>query len=104
MIFHSSATGRRLATLGTCNHSIFLSLIRRCFQEEFVASTGAYFRKTGAQSALSDESYFREVMKLSQPKIRAVDEVPAYTSYFWSDEFPVDAKAKEKVMAKGEPK
>jgi nondiscriminating glutamyl-tRNA synthetase len=48
--------------------------------------------------------YFREIMLLAQPKIKSLDELGAYTGYFFSDDFPIDAKVKEKVLAKGEPK
>ena len=43
-------------------------------------------------------------MLLSQPKIKGVEELPAYTVYFFSEDFPVDAKVRDKVMAKGDPK
>jgi glutamyl-tRNA synthetase len=33
-----------------------------------------------------------------------VDELAAYTGYFFTEDFPIDAKVKEKVMAKGDPK
>ena len=43
-------------------------------------------------------------MLLSQPKIKAIEELPAYTAYFFTEDFPIDAKARDKVMAKGDPK
>jgi glutamyl-tRNA synthetase len=51
-----------------------------------------------------DEAYFREVVLLSQPKIKGLEELPAYTRYFFTDDFPVDAKARDKIMGKGDPK
>ena len=41
---------------------------------------------------------------LSQPKIKSIDELGVYTAYFFSDDFAIDAKARDKVMAKGDPK
>ncbi|MEO6568096.1 MAG: glutamate--tRNA ligase, partial [Opitutaceae bacterium] len=41
---------------------------------------------------------------LSQPKIKGLEELPAYTGYFFTEEFSIDPKVKEKVLAKGEPK
>ena len=47
--------------------------------------------------------YFREVMLLAQPKIKAIEELPAYTAYFFTEDFPIDPKAREKIMGKGDP-
>ena len=73
--------------------------------DRFVARAMQYFASekntavTGAPAG-----YFREVMLLSQPKIKSIDELGAYTGYFFTEDFPIDAKVKEKVMAKGDPK
>jgi len=73
--------------------------------DRFVALAKNYFSQlpTGA-AVMADENYFREIMLLAQPKIKSVDELAAYTAYFFSDQFPVDEKVKAKVMGKGEPK
>lgn len=72
--------------------------------EDFVARARAYFagRPEGA-AALADEGRFRAVMALAQPKIKSVDELGAYTAYFFSEEFPLDEQARAKVLAKGDP-
>ena len=73
--------------------------------EQFVGTTASTFVTfTEGQSALGDMKYFGEVMSLTQPKIKAIEEVRAYTGYFFTEDFAVDAKVKEKVMAKGDPK
>lgn len=73
--------------------------------DDFVARARAYFEKQGVTAALAaDPGYFREVMLISQPKIKGFEELPAYTSYFFTDEFPLDAKVSAKVMGKGDPK
>jgi glutamyl-tRNA synthetase len=77
--------------------------------EKFVALAREYFQRHSAAQATTaalaaGDAYFREVMLLAQPKIKGVEELPAYTAYFFTDEFPVDAKVREKVMAKGDPK
>ena len=48
--------------------------------------------------------HFNGVMLLAKPKIKSIDELPGYTGYFFTDDFPIDPKVKEKVMAKGDPK
>jgi len=77
--------------------------------ERFSAQARDFFaRQTGnavAEAALAaDAAYFDAVMRLSQPKIKGVEELPAYTGYFFTDAFTVDAKVREKVMGKGDPK
>ena len=73
--------------------------------DRFLPLARDYFQKQNMAVALAaDNAYFREVILLSHPKIKSLEELPAYTSYFFTDEFSVDAKAREKVMAKGDPK
>jgi glutamyl-tRNA synthetase len=73
--------------------------------EQFVALARKYFQgQPGGQVALANEPYFREIMQLAQPKIKGIEELAAYTGYFWSEDYYVDPKVKEKVMAKGDPK
>jgi len=77
-------------------------------EEQFRALVRKYLAATGtpvAAAALgADPLYFNEVMGLAHPKVKAVEEVPAYTAYFFADDFPVDPKARDKIMAKGDPK
>ena len=73
--------------------------------DRFMALATDYFAQQPAGAAvMADAAYFREIMLLAQPKIKSVDELGAYTAYFFTDDFPIDAKVKEKVMAKGDPK
>ncbi len=51
-----------------------------------------------------DDAYFREVILLAQPKVKAIEELPAYTAYFFGDEYVTNAKAAAKILGKGEPK
>ena len=43
-------------------------------------------------------------MLLSQPKIKSLEELPAYTAYFFTEDFATDPKVRDKVMGKGDPK
>ena len=76
--------------------------------DKFVAQARDFFARQSdsaiARAALAaDQAYFREVMLLSQPKIKGIEELPAYTVYFFTEDFPIDAKVREKVCAKGDP-
>ena len=71
----------------------------------FVALAKDYFKKQpDGAAALANEAYFLEIMLLAQPKIKGIDELATYTVYFWDENYSIDAKVKDKVMAKGDPK
>ena len=75
--------------------------------EQFVVMARGYFESQGEKGATAlatDEAYFREVMQLSQPKIKSFEELPDYTCYFFSKDYPIIEKVKTKVLKKGEPK
>lgn len=77
--------------------------------DKFLALAREYFQRQSdnvvARAALAaDPSYFRDVMLLSHPKIKGVEELPGYTIYFFTEDFPIDAKVRDKVMGKGDPK
>jgi glutamyl/glutaminyl-tRNA synthetase len=73
--------------------------------DRFVALAKDYFAKQpNGETVMANEAYFREIMFLAQPKIKSIDDLGAYTGYFFTDDFPIDAKVKEKVMAKGDPR
>ncbi len=73
--------------------------------EVFVARARAHLERVGAFPAgLPDEAYLREVLLLCQPKLKSLEELPAYAVYFFTDEHPVDEKVRAKVLAKGDPR
>jgi glutamyl-tRNA synthetase len=73
--------------------------------DRFVELAKAYFATLPTGSAvMANEAYFREIMLLAQPKIKSVDDLAAYTVYFFTEDFPIDPKVKDKVLAKGDPK
>ncbi len=59
---------------------------------------------TGAAGLAAEAGYFRDVALLCQPKLKGLEELPAYAAHFFSEEFPIDAKVREKVLAKGDPR
>jgi glutamyl-tRNA synthetase len=72
--------------------------------DRFLALAKAFFsRQPNGAAVMADEGYFREIMLLAQPKIKSVDELAAYTVYFFTEDYPVDDKVKAKIMAKGDP-
>jgi glutamyl-tRNA synthetase len=76
--------------------------------DRFVALVRDFFARlavpVGEAALGAAPDYFRAVMLLSQPKIKGLEELPAYTAYFFSDDFPIDPKVRDKVLGKGDPK
>ncbi len=73
--------------------------------EKFEALAHKYFsQQPNAAGVFANISYFREVMRLAHPKIKGIEELGPYTAYFFTEDFPIDARVREKVMAKGDPK
>ncbi len=72
--------------------------------DRFEAMAREYFTRQDTFAAgWPEPAYLREVLAISQPKIKGIDELPAYTAYFFTEDFPIDAKAREKVFKKGDP-
>jgi glutamyl-tRNA synthetase len=73
--------------------------------DKFVAHAKAYFaRHDTFPGGLPDAAYLREVLLLCQPKIKGVEELPAYTAYFFTEAYATDEKARAKILGKGDPK
>jgi len=73
--------------------------------DRFVALAREYFARQGLFAAGEPAAaYFQAVMALSQPKVKGVEELPAYTAYFFTDDFATDPKARDKIMGKGDPR
>ena len=87
--------------LGHMNMTYLLDLPRAKFLER---ATEFFGKHAAGAVALANVELFREVMVLAQPKIKGFEDLPAYTAYFFTEDFISDPKVKEKVMAKGEPK
>jgi nondiscriminating glutamyl-tRNA synthetase len=74
-------------------------------EEKFLAAAVEYFAtQPNGEAALADAAFFAGVMRLAHPKIKSIDELGAYTIYFFTGDYPVDEKVKAKVVAKGDPK
>ncbi|KXU35794.1 glutamate--tRNA ligase [Cephaloticoccus primus] len=70
---------------------------------EDAAKAAAEISRLARTALAAPEPYFREVMLLSHPKIKGVEELPTYTRYFFSEAYPIDEKVRAKVLAKGAP-
>jgi glutamyl-tRNA synthetase len=77
--------------------------------DEFVRRARDFFKRLGdstptAKNALADDAtFFHAVMLLCQPKLKGFEELPAYSAFFFTEDFPFDSKAREKALAKGDP-
>jgi glutamyl-tRNA synthetase len=72
--------------------------------DQYVDLARDFFQRQNLTAALADQECFRQVMLLCKAKLKAFEELPAYTQYFFTEDFPTDPKAREKIMSKGDPK
>jgi glutamyl-tRNA synthetase len=73
--------------------------------DTFLGLARGYFeQQPNREAALANPEYVAAVMALAQPKIKSVDELGAYTIYFFTEDYPVDEKVRAKVLGKGDPK
>ncbi|OHE73742.1 MAG: glutamate--tRNA ligase [Verrucomicrobia bacterium GWC2_42_7] len=49
----------------------------------------------------TDKDYIKDVLSICQEKVRGLEDVPHFVGYFFTENYPFDEKAKEKVMKKG---
>ncbi|MEZ5277383.1 MAG: glutamate--tRNA ligase family protein [Opitutaceae bacterium] len=75
----------------------------RDLSESDFADRGEQVLADAGTAAGFDSSYVRSVLRVCQEKIRVFSELPDYTRYFFSDDYPTDEKAMQKVLRKGEP-
>jgi glutamyl-tRNA synthetase len=72
--------------------------------ERYLALARDYCRAQGAPGIEpGNEEYFRQVAILAQPKLKSIEELPAYTRYFFTEDFAIDPQARAKVLGKGDP-
>jgi glutamyl-tRNA synthetase len=55
-----------------------------------------------ANVTVTDEGYLRQVLAIVKEKIKLFRDVPEWTSYFFTEEYPIDPAAFEKVFGKPE--
>ncbi|MFL6514052.1 MAG: glutamate--tRNA ligase [Chthoniobacterales bacterium] len=55
-----------------------------------------------AHVTVTDEDYLRRVLAIVKEKIKLFRDVPEWTSYFFTEEYPIDSSAFEKVFGKPE--
>jgi glutamyl-tRNA synthetase len=72
--------------------------------ERYLALARDYCRAQGAPGIEpGNEEYFRQIALLAQPKLKSIEELPAYSRYFFTEEYATDPQARAKVMGKGDP-
>ena len=76
--------------------------IRDLAPATFVEAGRKVLAEAGVAAGL-DPAYVGGVLTVCQEKIRVLGELPAYTRYFFTDDYPTDDKALQKVLRKGEP-
>ena len=66
----------------------------------FVEMGAAYLKEAGVLPAGTDAEYVKTVLELCQPKIAGMEDLPAYTAYFFTEAFPEDEASRAKTLKK----
>ena len=77
--------------------------LRRKPVETFTWMARPILHEAGLIDEDFSEDQLQKILGLCQPKIRSLEETPAFTAYFFSEDFNYDEKAVRKVLKKGEP-
>lgn len=77
--------------------------LRRKPVETFTWMTRPILHEAGLIDETFSEDQLQKILALCQPKIRSLEEAPAFTAYFFSEDFEYDEKSVRKVLKKGEP-
>ncbi len=72
--------------------------LRRLPREEFMERALSVLERAGLD--VSDLTYSRAVLALCRDKVRSLHHLPAYVAYFFCDSYPVDEKARRRLMKK----
>lgn len=72
--------------------------------EKFVALGRERLVRDGVISEDIDSDYLTGVLTLCQEKLRALEDLPGFTGYFFTEDFATEPKAKEKIFKKGDPR
>ncbi len=82
-----------------------MSYLHAMTPDQYVDVATRYLDRIGFLAAHHpDAGYLRAVLTLCQVKVRSLEELPAAIGYFFNEDFPYDAKSREKIFAKGDPK
>ena len=77
--------------------------LRQLPLEDFVKLARPLLLSAGTINEKTDEHYLREVLRISQEKVRFLEDLPEFVDYFFKDEFPYDEKTRKKLFKGGDP-
>lgn len=77
--------------------------IRALSVENFTWLARPRLNEAGVFPEDGDEDYLQAVLAIVKEKVRSLEGLPEFVRYFFTEDFDVDEKAKQKVFKKGEP-
>lgn len=73
-------------------------------RDQFVAVGRDALEAEGIVPGGTEPGYVEAVLTLCQEKLRAVEDLPGFTGYFFKEDYGFDEKAKAKIFKKGDPR
>ncbi|MDR2677139.1 MAG: glutamate--tRNA ligase [Puniceicoccales bacterium] len=77
--------------------------LRHLPPEAFASFCTPVLKSAGLISEKTSPSYLLQVLRACQEKVRDVESLPSFCAYFFTDDFPFDATAREKIFKQGDP-
>ncbi len=77
--------------------------VRKLPAESLVWIARPVLEAAGVLSEDVPEDYVQNVLRISQEKIRSIEELPNFVRYFFTDDYPTDPESAKKVLGKGDP-
>ena len=71
--------------------------------ETFTWLARPVLEEAGVVGDAVSEDYLQAVLRLIQPKVRSLDDLPGFTRYYFTDAYETDPKAARKILKKGDP-
>ncbi len=70
--------------------------------ESYLPPAVSALGKAGLVDDNTDQDYLKHVLELCQQKINSFEDLPAFSAYFFSDEYSIDEKVQKKLLNKAD--
>ncbi len=78
--------------------------MKRLPLDRYLEPASSALRKAGLVDDTTDSSYLRAALGICQQKINRFEDLPAFSAYFFKDDYPIDEKAQAKLFKRADAK
>ena len=77
--------------------------VRQLSTENFISLARPVLMEAGVFPEDGNEDYLQSVLSICQEKVKSIEGLSDFVSYFFKEDYPIEVKTKEKVFKKGDP-